>query len=229
MGNEDPVDETFGIDEYDLIDEEISGVVASATIGSNSNPGLGGDANKIAYLTPSMGGFQAGYSVADSGISGTTDTNAIGASYTMPMGGGSMVVKYNQATKDGATDTDTTNMGVQLSMGAMTLIASSGTKEITGDEDISATGIGIKYDMGGGMTIAAATVEVTDDTDVSSGEEEKYTSSSAEVVYTVAPGLKAKVTYTDYEFKNGGEVGTAKGADSDDSGQITTLTISASF
>jgi len=229
LGNEDPVDESFGIDESDLIDEEGSGLVASATIGANSNPGLGGDANKIAYLTPSIGGFQAGYSIADSGANGTTDTNAIGASYTMPMAGGSMVIKYNQATKDGATDTDTTNMGVQLSMGAMTLIASSGTKEIAGDDDIQANGVGIRYDMGGGMTVAAATVEATDDTDISGAEEEKYTANMAEVVYTVAPGLKAKVTYTDYEFKNGGEVGTAKGADSDDSGQITTLTISASF
>ena len=229
LGSEDPVDETFGIDESDLIDEESSGVVASATIGSNSNPGLGGDANKIAYITPSMGGFKAGYSIADSGANGVTDTNAIGASYTMPIGGGSMVVKYNQATKDGATDTDTTNMGVQLNMGAMTIIASNGTKEIAGDDDIQANGFGIKYDMGGGMTVGAATVEATDDTDISGAEEEKYTANMAEVVYTVAPGLKAKVTYTDYEFKDGGEVGTGAGADSDDSGQITTLTISASF
>ena len=56
------------------------------------------------------------------------------------------------------------------------------------------------------------------------GEEEKYTANMGEVVYTVAPGLKAKVTYTDYEYKDGGT--TTSG---DDSGQITTLTISASF
>jgi len=229
LGAEDPIDETFGIDEQDLIDEEGSGLVASATIGNTSNQGLFGDGNKIAYLTPSMGGFQAGYSIEDSGANGVTDTNAIGASYTMPLGGGSMVVKYNQATKDGATDTDTVNMGVQLNMGAMTIIASNGKKEITGDDDIEATGLGIKYDMGGGMTVGAATVEATDATDKSGSEEEKYSANIAEIVYTVAPGLNAKVTYTDYEFKDGGEVGTAAGADSDDSGQITTLTISASF
>ena len=224
LGQEDPIDESFGIDEQDLIDEEGSGLFTSATLGNTSNFGLGGDGNKIAYMTPKMGGFQAGYSIQDSGAAGTTDTNAIGASYTMPIGGGSMTVKYNQATKDGGTDTDTTNMGVQLNMGAMTLIASSGTKEIANDEDIEGNGFGIKYDMGGGMTIGAATVEVTDETDVSAGEEEKYTANIGEIVYTVAPGLKAKVTYTDYEYKNGGS--TAAG---DDSGQITNLTISASF
>jgi len=224
LGQEDPADETFGIDEQDLIDEEGNGLGTSATLGNTSNLGLAGDSNKIAYITPKMGGFQAGYSIADSGDNETTDTNAIGASYTMPIGGGSMVVKYNQATKDGGTDTDTTNMGVQLNMGAMTLIASSGTKEIASDEDIEGNGFGIKYDMGGGMTIAAATVEVTDELDKSGAEEEKYTANIGEVVYTVAPGLKAKVTYTDYEYKDGGS--TTAG---DDSGQITNLTISASF
>ena len=135
-----------------------------------------------------------------------------------------MVVKYNQATLDGATDTDTTNMGVQLSMGAMTLIASSGTKEISGDEDIEGNGFGIKYDMGGGMTIAAATVEVTDETDISGAEEEKYSANIGEIVYTIAPGLAAKFTYTDYEYKAGGETKAAN-----DSGQITTVTLTAAF
>ena len=232
LGLEDPADETFGIDEQDLIDEEGNGLFTSASLGNTSNLGMAGDANKIAYITPKMGGFQAGYSIADSGASGTTDTNAIGASYSMPIGGGAITIKYNQATKDGNTDTDTTNMGVQVSMGAMTLIASSGTKEIADDEDIEGNGFGIKYDMGGGMTIAAATVEVTDETDVSGTEEEKYQANIGEVVYTVAPGLKAKVTYTDYEYKNGGAVGSGNGtthSGGDDSGQITTLTISASF
>ena len=120
-------------------------------------------------------------------------------------------------------------MGVQLSMGAMTIIASSGTKEKSGDDDIEGNGFGIKYDMGGGMTIAAATVEVTDETDISGAEEEKYSANIGEVVYTVAPGLKAKVTYTDYEFKNGGDVGGSGASGADDSGQITSLTITAAF
>jgi len=230
MGLEDPVDESFGIDEQDLIDEEGNGLFTSASLGSTSNFGLAGDGNKIAYLTPKMGGFQAGYSIQDSGAAGTTDTNAVGASYSMPIGGGSITVKYNQATKDGSTDTDTTNMGVQVAMGAMTLIASNGTKEIASDEDIEGNGFGIKYDMGGGMTIAAATVEVTDETDKSGSEEEKYTANIGEVVYTVAPGLDAKITYTDYEYKNGnGNSGSNNAGAGDDSGQITSLTITAAF
>ena len=55
-------------------------------------------------------------------------------------------------------------------------------------------------------------------------ENEKYTANIGEAVYTVAPGLKAKVTYTDYEYKDGGTTNLG-----DDSGQITQLTLSASF
>ena len=147
---------------------------------------------------------------------------AMGASYSMPLANGSLTVKYNQSTKDGNTDIDTTNMGAQFSMGAMSLIVSSMTKEQGTTNDEEGTGFGIKYDMGGGMTIAASTTEVEDTATTSGGENEKYTSNIGEVVYTVAPGLKAKVTYTDYEYKDGGSA-------DDDSGQITQLTISASF
>ena len=87
--------------------------------------------NKIAYITPSMGGFKAGYSIQDSG-DGTTDTNAIGASYTMPIGGGSMLLSITKQTKDGATDTDTTNYGCySVNYGCYdTYCFNGGTKEI---------------------------------------------------------------------------------------------------
>jgi hypothetical protein len=223
LGNEDSVHETFGITEVDLIDEEGDGRATSNTISANAGEQGSTDTNKIAYITPSMGGFQVGVSVEDSGTgTAATDMTAMGASYTMPMANGSLVVKYNQSTKDGTTDIDTTNMGAQLNMGAMSLIVASMTKEQGTTNDEEGTGFGIKYDMGGGLTIAASATEVEDTGTTSAGENEKYTANIGEVVYTVAPGLKAKVTYTDYEYKDGGATG-------DDSGQITTLTISASF
>ena len=64
-----------------------------------------------------------------------------------------------------------------------------------------------------------------DDKDkTAAGVAEKYTANIAEVSYTVAPGLKAKVTYLDYDYENGGETGAV-----DDSGSITQVTVSASF
>jgi len=227
LGQEDSMHETFGITEVDLIDEEGDGrYVGTATHTISANAGEQGstDGNKIGYVTPAMGGFKAGISVEDSGDDGTTDMTAIGASYTMPLADGTLTVKYNQSTLDGDTDTDSTNMGAQLTLGAMSLIISSMTYETGTDEDQEGTGFGIKYDMGGGLTIAASASEVEDTADTAAGENEKYTANIGEVVYTVAPGLKAKVTYTDYEYKDGGQTNVG-----DDSGQITTLTISASF
>jgi len=224
LGQEDSMHESFGITEVDLIDEEGDGRFTGNTIASNAGEQGSTDGNKIGYVTPSMGGFKAGISVEDSGANATTDMTAMGASYSMPLANGSLTVKYNQSTLDGATDTDTTNMGAQFTLGAMSLIVSSMTNETGTTEDQEGTGFGIKYDMGGGLTIAASATEVEDTADTSAGENEKYTSNIGEVVYTVAPGLKAKVTYTDYEYKDGGQAGVG-----DDSGQITTVTLSASF
>ena len=50
LGAEDPIDETFGIDEQDLIDEEGNGLFTSASLGNTSNLGMGGDGNKMAAL-----------------------------------------------------------------------------------------------------------------------------------------------------------------------------------
>jgi len=227
LGQEDSMHETFGITEVDLIDEEGDGrYVGTATHTISANAGEQGstDGNKIGYVTPAMGGFKAGISVEDSGDDGTTDMTAIGASYTMPLADGTLTVKYNQSTLDGDTDTDSTNMGAQLTLGAMSLIISSMTYETGTDEDQEGTGFGIKYDMGGGLTIAASASEVEDTADTAAGENEKYTANIGEVVYTVAPGLKAKVTYTDYEYKDGGQTNVG-----DDSGQITQLTLTAAF
>ena len=44
------------------------------------------------------------------------------------------------------------------------------------------------------MTIAATTMKAEDDKDLSGTQNEEYSANLAEVVYTVAPGLKAKVT-----------------------------------
>ena len=226
LGSDDDAADAFGIHEQDLIAEEGSVTPASATILTNAGESGNNDTNKVTYFTPAMGGFKAGFSTTDSGTTATTDRTTVGASYTMPIDGGSLVVEYNQGTTDGATDTDHVNYGATLTMGAMSVIVSTATKEAASD-DIEATGFGMKYDMGGGMYLAAATMEAEDDhADALSGtEKEKYTTTMGEVGYTIAPGLNAAVTYVDYEYKDGGT--TASGTD--DSGNMTKVTIKAAF
>ena len=232
LGQLAAANDAFGIGEHDLIDEDLSVVMGSSSIVANAGESGANKLNKLIYQTPAMGGFSAGYSIQDSGTAdASTDQIAMGASYTMPMGGGSMMVRYNKQTTDGttATETEGSNYGVKVTMGAFSAIASRGESTIgsgTGQtDDRIADGIGIKYDLGGGMTIAATTMKAEDDKDVSGTQNEEYSANLAEVVYTVAPGLKAKVTYLDYDYKRGGETAAA----SNDSGSKTQLTLSASF
>jgi hypothetical protein len=232
LGIDEGANSDFGIGEHDLIDEDLSVVMGSSSIVTNSGESGAADTNKINYTTPSMGGFRAGYSIYDSGTAdAATDQIAMGAEYTMPMGDGSMMIRYNKQTTDGttATETEGSNYGVKVTMGAFSAIASRGESTIGSGagqtDDRIADGIGIKYDLGGGMTIAATTMKAEDDKDVSGTQGEEYSANIAEVVYTVAPGLKAKVTYLDYDYKKGGESAAA----SNDSGSKTQLTLSASF
>ena len=247
MGANDGVSDAFGVNEQDLINDEshlsrfsptaFADALAATTTGVMTNAGevsVSGDANKIAYITPAMGGFKAGYSIADAGVdTASNDTTEVGLSYTMPMDGGSLLFEYNQVKRDSTAtieEIQATNMGVTATLGALSMIASSGQfEEATAGsnvltEDGEATGFAIKYDMGGGMTIAASVMESEDSADASAaGDKEKYSANIAEVSYTIAPGLKANLTYNDFDYKAGGSGLVAE------AGSITQLTINASF
>jgi len=232
LGNEDSINETFGIGEHDLIDEDLSAAPGSSSIVTTAGESGSHDGNKLAYVTPSMGGFQAGYSIADEGTATTsTDQTAMGVSYTMPMGGGSLVLKYNKQASDNtaALETEATNYGAMLTMGAAKVIVAHGESTIgagsSQTDDREANGLSIRYDLGGGISVGASTMEATDDKDkTTAGVAEKYTANAAEVSYTVAPGLTAKVTYMDFDYKRGAETASV-----DDSGSMTQVTITASF
>jgi len=231
LGKDVGANDDFGIAEADLIAEDLSVVQTSASIVTNAGEGGAADTTKINYTTPSMGGFRAGYSIYDSGTAdAATDQIAMGAEYSMPIGGGTMMIRYNKQTTDGttATETENSNYGVKVTMGAASFIAAHGESTIgsgTGQtDDRKADGVAISYNLGGGMSVAASTMKAEDDKDISGTQTEEYTANIAEVVYTVAPGLSAKVTYLDYDYKNGGETKSTN-----DSGSKTQFTLSASF
>jgi len=259
MGANDGVSDAFGVTEQDLINDEshlgqfspmafadgTTGSGATTTHGIMTNAGevsVSGDANKIAYFTPAMGGFKAGYSLTDAGAgngaTASADESAMGFSYAMPLDGGSVLFEYNQVKRDpsgtgntAVEEIQSTNYGVTVTMGALTMIASSGAFEEASQgstaltEDIEATGFGVKYDMGGGMTVAVSVMESEDSADAAAatGAKEKYSSNIGEISYTIAPGLKANLTYNDFDYKAGGS-----GLDAE-AGSITQLTINAAF
>ena len=231
LGIDVGANDDFGIGEHDLIDEDISVLPTGATIVTNAGERNATDNNKINYTTPTMGGFRAGYSIYDSGSEdAATDQIAMGAEYTMPMAGGSLMIRYNKATNDGTTTTEreAQNYGAKLTMGAISAIASRGESTIgsgaAATGDITADGISLSYNLGGGMKISASTMKAEDDKQVSGTQAEEYSANIAEVSYTVAPGLSAKVTYLDFDYKAGGNSSA-----SNDSGSMTQFTLSASF
>ena len=226
LGENDGVGESFGIAAEDLVAEEERDSVVSATINTGTDiTQKNGNAIKLAYFLPPMGGFTAGISHADSGNVSGKDTTSYGAHYTMDAGGNTITIGGATTTTEAATtDTDSQNLGVKIVNGNLSVTVSQGTFEAV-DEDRSAQGIGAKYKMSDDMTFAAFTLSTEDDLDI--GEE--YSASGVEAVYTIAAGLTAVVGVTDYEYtKSTGTIDTGMSA-VNDSGTTTALTIKATF
>ena len=222
LGNNDAAADAYIIDEMDLIAEEAAPTQASATIGYSSSLALAdADQNKVSYHLPAMGGLTAGVSFTDGGAAATSsDTTTYGAQYAMNAAGASLTLGYTTAsTEDSTQDKDSDNMGLKIVSGDISVIVSQGTSESSG-EDVHNQGASISYKMPNGMTVGAYTFKSEDDLD--SGEE--YTKTGAEVQYTIASGLSAVINVDDYDLKKG-----TGGADVNDSGTNTRLTIKASF
>ena len=222
LGRDDDAGDAYNLDESDIIGEDASPSVTSATIGTSSSISSD-DAMKIAYHLPAMGGLTAGISHTDRGAEGGTDSTSYGAQYTMEAAGAAITLAYAAVNDENPTqDVDQENMGLKIVTGDLSLVISQGGKEAD-DEDIENQGAAISYAMPNGMTVGAYTFKSEDDLDA--GEE--YSKSGVEVQYTVASGLTAFINVDDYDYKEGGSDSSATHVD--DSGTQTTLTIRASF
>ena len=227
LGQNDGVGDNYGVGAKDIIAEEQTPAIASSSIGGNADIALGdGDANKVAYHLPAMGGLTVGASFADSGTNTGTDTTQFGAKYAMTSGDVAITVGGATATTEvsGSADTDSQNMGIKVVSGNMTASVSQSEKTSVND-DINNMAVAVSYKMANGMTIGAYTFKSEDDLDTS----EEYTSSGVELQYTVAAGLMAVINVDDYEYtaatvNAGGVMGGVK-----DSGTNSRLTLKASF
>jgi len=226
LGTDDDASDSYNQDEMDLITEEPSiSLAASASIRQNSSV-ASSDALKIAYHMPAMGGLTAGVSHTDSGANGSTDTMSYGAKYTMDTGGANITLSYAAKKQDATTtDKDDSSIGAKISSGPITFLVSQGQYEAA-DEDIETQGASVTYSLGNGVTLGAFTVKSEDDLDA--GEE--FSASGAEIQYTIASGLSAVISHTDYDYKF--TQSTHEGSSgnlANDNGSATQLTIKASF
>ena len=207
----------------DLVSEEMFSVSSGNNLGITNGDmaNLAGNDNKIVYYTPAMGGLTAGAAFADSGEIGATDTTEYGLGYSMEAAGASIYLSYATGTTENATqDIDSSTVGVTVKTGGITFAIAQAQYEAD-DDDEQGTSAAVKFNVADGMTLAGYTAEVDDDI---SGEE--YSNSGAELIYTIASGLRAIVTVEDYDYKTGSGSGAGTVADS---GTHSKLTMKATF
>ena len=226
LGQQDGVnDQGFGIAANNLVSEEMYSVSGATTHDLNIKNGdmanLGGDDNKITYITPSMGGLTAGISYTDSGYTGSTDTTEVAAKYAMEAGGAKITLGVVSGTTEATTqDKDSSVVGVQIDSGDISVIVSQSEYEAS-SQDEQGVDFGVSYKVSDALKIVGYTTEVEDDS-----TSEEYSNTGFEAVYTIASGLSAIVTIEDYDYK----VGTLAAASAvADSGTHSKLTIKATF
>ena len=248
LGQNDGVGDNYGIASTDLPAEEIyagSGTTSGLKLYNADINGLSGDANKVSYHLPAMGGLTAGVSLMNSGATGAKDSTEVGARYSLDAAGANVTFGYAQGTTEGGSgvqDTDSQVVGVKVTTGNITAALSQSTYEspavaaadgvfsqvttvktaavkAVDKADEESTGAAISLKVNDGMTVTVHTAETED-----SLTNEEYTNSGIEIAYSVAPGLSAYLNIEDYDYKIGTSAGTTA-----DSGTASKLTIKATF
>ena len=228
LGSDDNAADNYAIDAEDVVGEEIQATGTDTLSLSDTDLETTGDANKITYHVPAMGGLKAGISYTDNGTNSTTgdqDSIEIGAQYTIDAGGASITLggaTRNTEQVSGTVDKESSNVGVSITSGNITAKIAQATYEAT-NADEEANGVGVKFKISDAMSLGAYTVKVEDSTGTT---DEEYTNTGAEVAYTIASGLTAYLNISDYDYKTGSGTGAGTTADS---GTVSKLTIVAKF
>ena len=172
----------------------------------------------ISYLSPDINGFQFAIGMADSGLN--SDTNSMGAQYSMTSGDATITVKYatsEAGSAAGANGVEATSLGLVVGYGDATITIAQNTKELDGSYDYTGDAYGITYKMSDVLTLQAYTGSTEDSLD--SGHE--ITDTGLGLTYTVTPGLSVSVTNNNTDLKDT----TVTDEDSD----VTTIAINLSF
>ena len=246
LGQNDGVGDNYGVASTDLPAEEIYAGVGTdndMTLVNADINGLSGDANKVSYHLPAMGGLTAGVSFMNSGAAGSADSTEFGAKYSMDAGGASVTIGYASGTTEAASqDTDTSGIGVKVSSGNITAAVSQSTYEAAGTalvpavngsstanfvaavpatdaSDEESIGAAVSFKVNDATTVTLHTAETDDGI-----KTESYSNSGIEIAYTIASGLSAYINVEDYDYKKGNSANNT-----DNAGTASKLTIKATF
>jgi hypothetical protein len=238
FGKTNGVGASYEMDPLSLIAEEAAGALNSggtsaaaatttASISTNTGAATTNGAAKVSYHLPAMGGLTAGITMDHSGtISGSDDAQQFGMRYSLDAGGSAITLGYASTTKEVAdvADTDVTSTGIKIVNGDISFMAAQGDYQ-GNDEDRSTQSASISYKMANGLTVGYGTVASEDDLDT--GEE--YTANHFEAQYSIASGLTAVVTVSDFDYKVTGAQHENGASMVNMNGSTTKLTIKAAF
>ena len=182
------------------------------------------DEANITYILPKMGGLTVGaaYRDAGSGAAENADETEVAAKFEFTAGEVSGAIHYGTNSMDGATagaaGLDASSMGLDVSMGNIRAVFAQAQRDVNATVETEITDFGVSYKVSDALSMAVVMTEVTENT---GGESLDVTSVGA--TYTIASGLKASLTYHDYDYKAGSS------SETNDDGSNTTLSIVASF
>jgi len=226
MGIADGAEDAYAMESLSLVQEEsnastLTNTASTTRIGTSTGAAQDGDASKVSYHMPAMGGLTAGISSATT-LAGGADMTSMGANYAISAAGAEVTLGYSAATTEGASkDTDSSSLGLKVVTNGITFMIAQASFEATG-EDYTTDSFGIAYSPSTNLSLAAATVKSQDDIDVS----EEYSATHYEAAYTIASGLTAVLTVSDFDYENGT---SADASTVDENGTITSFNIKASF
>ncbi|MGC6411441.1 MAG: porin [Candidatus Puniceispirillaceae bacterium] len=177
--------------------------------------------NTVSYKTPSVNGFQASAGFGDAGAASKADVTSYGVSYKTEAAGASITLKYAQSNTSAAAgsgdDTKASSMGAVVAFGDVTVTLASNTKDAGTASDYEGTGFGIAYAASDNLALAAHSKSAENDGAASYD----YSEAAVSANYTIASGITAGVTYTDWDL-------TDAGGDKSD-GTYTRVTVKVSF
>jgi hypothetical protein len=175
------------------------GVVNGGT-GLTDNEGTA----KIGYRSPSISGFQVGFSMEDAGTASKADTTSMMATYDMGM----MKIGYGSASTPSATatgaDTSETQYGVGGSIEGIAFRASWGSSKLSNvsgtsgnSSKIDTSDFLVAYDMDN-VSVYYNLVNSEEKTGTNAGD--KLDSNEVGIYYTIAPGVSALLSQTASDY-----------------------------
>jgi len=183
------------------------------------------DEANITYILPKIGGLTLGASYRDAGSSTTAnnDETEFAGKFEFSAGDVNGSLHYGQHSQDGATvgavGLDASSMAIDVSMGNIRAVYAKAQKDVTSTVESEIVDFGVSYKVNDALSLAVVQTEVDENT---GGETLDVTSVGA--TYTIVSGLKASLTYHDYDYEDG-----TTGTTADDDGSNTTLSIVATF